>query len=424
MTGHFTSYKHRTNHELATRLRPTSWLGALLTVGSGILGWTFESGETPRAEPGRLVDRYADCKECIVIRWRTQLLRLVLLIGVPVVVAAAGLAIWLQGGRFVGTDDAYVKTDIAQISPEVSGRVIEVAVRDQVAVHAGDLLLRLDPEPYRLALDKAEAALDEARINVENARATWQETRSELLEVESSSAYLARQAMRQQELARTGVAAATKLEEAQNDAAVARGRLNVVRQRLQRVLTMLGGDPEIATDRHPLVRDKKADRDRAALDLAHTTIVAPISGVVVNVKLQPGEEVKAATPLFAIVSDRRPWVEANLKETDLTRVRVGQKAKVVLDIYPDETWDGEVESISPATGAEFAILPPQNASGNWVKVVQRLPARIRLLPHAGESPLRAGVTAPVSIDTSPERHLTAIHAAQFGRTTANAAGPR
>ena len=359
-----------------------------------------------------------------MIRWRAQLLRLVLLIGVPVVAAVIGLAIWLQGGRFVSTDDAYVKTDIAQISPEVSGCVIKVAVRDQVAVHAGDLLLRLDPEPYRLALNKAEAALDEARIQVENARATWQETRSELVEVESSAAYLSRQAMRQQELARTGATAATKLEEAQNDASVARGRLNVVRQRLHRVLTMLGGDPEIATDQHPLVRDKKADRDRAALDLAHTTIVAPISGVVVNVKLQPGEEVKAATPLFVIVSDRRPWVEANLKETDLTHVRVGQKAKVVLDIYPNETWDGEVESISPATGAEFAILPPQNASGNWVKVVQRLPARIRLLPHAGEAPLRAGVTATVSIDTGRERHFTDIIAALFGRTTANAAGAR
>ncbi|MEJ0017162.1 MAG: HlyD family secretion protein [Acetobacteraceae bacterium] len=355
---------------------------------------------------------------------RAAALRLLLLIGVPVVATCVGVAIWQQGGRYVSTEDAYVKTDIAQISPEVAGRVIEVAVRDHTAVRAGDLLLRLDPASYQLALEEADAALDSARIQVENARATYHETRSELGEVESRADYLQRQLQRQQELARTGVVSATKLEEAQNDASVARNRLNVVRTRLQRMLTMLGSDPAIPTDRHPLVRDKMAERDRAALDLRHTTVVAPIGGVAVNVKLQPGEQVKAATPLFVIVSDRRPWVEANLKETELTHVRVGQKARVVLDIYPDEIWEGVVESISPATGAEFAILPPQNASGNWVKVVQRLPARVTLLSHDKEAPLRAGTTATVSIDTGRQRRLGDIVTAMLGRTSANAAIPR
>jgi membrane fusion protein, multidrug efflux system len=358
-----------------------------------------------------------------VILRRTAAVRLVLLVVLPLVAVVVGVAIWQQGGRFISTDDAYVKADIAQISPEVSGRVVDVAVHDQTPVNSGDVLVRLDPEPYQLALDKADAALDQARIQVENARATWLETRSELGEVQNQADYLARQLERQQVLARTGVVSATKLEEAQNDAAVARNRLTVVRARLQRVLTMLGGNPDIATDQHPLVRDKRADRDRAALDLAHTRIRAPVSGIAVNVKLQPGEQVKAATPMFVIVSDRRPWVEANLKETELTNVRVGQKVRIVLDIYPDEIWDGEVETISPATGAEFAILPPQNASGNWVKVVQRLPARIRLLPHASESPLRAGMTATVNIDSERERHLSDIATALFGRTSASAASP-
>jgi membrane fusion protein (multidrug efflux system) len=355
---------------------------------------------------------------------RTPALRILLLIGVPIIALAVGLGIWQQGGRFISTEDAYVKTDIAQIAPEIAGRVIDVVVRDHTPVQAGDLLVRLDPVPYQLALDKAEAALDEARIQVENARANYFETRSELGEVESRADYLQRQMLRQQELARTGVVSATKLEEAQNDASVARERLNVVRARMQRVLTMLGGDPAIPTDQHPLVRDKKAERDRASLDLAHTAVVAPIGGVAVNVKLQPGEQVKAATPLFVIVSERRPCVEANLKETELTHVRVGQKARVVLDTYPDEIWDGEVESISPATGAEFAILPPQNASGNWVKVVQRLPARVRLLPHDGEAPLRAGTTATVSIDTGRERHVGDIVTTLLGRSSASAASTR
>jgi membrane fusion protein (multidrug efflux system) len=159
-------------------------------------------------------------------------------------------------------------------------------------------------------------------------------------------------------------------------------------------------------------------RDRAALDLTYTGVKAPRGGVVVNFKLQPGEQIKAQTPLFSIVSDRRPWVEANFKETDLTNVVVGQKATVVLDIYPDITWDAEVESISPATGAEFAILPPQNASGNWVKVVQRLPVRLRLIDRPGEPPLRAGMTAWVGIDTQRSRACQHLR-----RGTAAAASP-
>ncbi len=336
---------------------------------------------------------------------RRLVLRMVLLIGVPVVAVVAALAIWQMGGRYVTTENAYVKADIVQISPEVSGRVVQVAVQDHQQIQAGAVLLKIDPEPFRLALAKAEAELDAARNLVETARATYRETQAELGELESRADYLRRQAERQQELARTGVAPATKLEEALNDAQVAKERINVVRQRLTRLLTTLKGNPDLPADEHPTVRERIADRERAALDLARTTVTAPVGGVVVNVRLQVGEQVKAATPVFALVSDRRPWVEANLKETTLTNIEIGQKVEVVLDIYPDITWVGTVETISPATGAEFAILPPQNASGNWVKVVQRLPVRIRLEPHKGEPALRAGMTATVSIDTGRQRHI-------------------
>jgi membrane fusion protein (multidrug efflux system) len=352
---------------------------------------------------------------------RTRLLRLTLLVGVPLLVAVGGVAAWQRGGRYVSTENAYVKADIAQIAPEIAGRVIEVAVRDHARVVAGTVLVRIDPEPYRLAFAKASADLDVARAQVETARATYHETKSELGEVENQAAYLEHQFQRQQALAQHGVVAASAWEAAQKDTAVARDRLNVVRRRLDRVLAALGGDPAIATDQHPTVRDKMADRDRTALDLAHTELRAPLDGIAVNVKLQLGEQVKASTPLFVIVAATRPWVEANLKETELTHVAVGQKAKVVLDIYPDEPWEAEVASISPAAGSEFAILPPQNASGNWVKVVQRLPVKLRLLPHDGEKALRAGMTATVDIDTRRERHLGAIMSGWFGRGEAKAA---
>ena len=355
---------------------------------------------------------------------RRVLLRLVLLVLVPLMAAGGAAFAWLAGGRTITTENAYVRADIVQIAPEIAGRVAEVAVRDHSRVEAGGLLLRIDPAPFQLALEKAEAELDAARVLVETSRATYHETRSELGELESRADYLLRQARRQQDLATRGVAPAVRVEETQSDALVARERINVLRQRMVRLLTTLKGDPELAVDDHPAVREKLADRDRAALDLARTTITAPTGGTVVNMRLQRGEQVRAATPVFALVSDRRPWVEANLKETTLTHVMVGQRVDVVLDIYPDVTWVGEVESISPATGAEFAILPPQNASGNWVKVVQRLPVRIRLQPFAGEPALRAGVTATVAIDTGQRRSLMDVleSLAKLVRGTANAAG--
>jgi len=340
-----------------------------------------------------------------MIRAKRTLLRLVLLGIVPLLAIAGAGTWWLSGGRWVSTENAYVKADIAQIAPEIAGRVLEVKVRDHARVAAGDVLLQIDPEPFRLALDKADAELDSARTQVETLRAAWREASSELTEAESRASYYTRQMARQQELASRGWAAPTKRDEAENDAQAAMDKVGTAREKLQRVLTALNGNPQMPVDQHPLVREKKAMRDRAAYDLQHTVLRAPLDGVVVNVKVQVGEQIRAATALFALVADQRPWVEANFKETELTHVRVGQSATIVLDIYPDVTWEAVVDSLSPATGAEFAVLPPQNASGNWVKVVQRLPIRLRLLPQGGEPPLRAGMTATVRIDTGRERSV-------------------
>ena len=341
------------------------------------------------------------------------------LFGVPVLVLAGALMFWLQGGRYASTENAFVKADIAQIASEVAGRIVEVRVRDHAAVAAGDLLVRLDPEPYRLALARAEAEIDSARATVEQLKVSLREAKADTKETENRLTYLELQAKRQRELSGRGVSSAQRVEQADSEEQQARDRLGMLQQRIARVEAALGGNPDQPADRYAVVREKLALRDRAALDLTYTEIKAPRAGIVVNFKLQVGEQVKAQTPLFSHVAERRPWVEANFKETDLTHVTVGQKATVVLDMHPDITWDAEVESISPATGAEFAILPPQNASGNWVKVVQRLPVKLRLIERPGEPPLRAGMTAYVSIDTKRSRSLAKI----FGSGDAVAAKP-
>ncbi len=335
-----------------------------------------------------------------------ELLRPFLLIGLPGLAVIAGLLIWLMGGRYVSTENAYVKADITQISTEVAGRISEIHVKDHAVVKAGELLLRIDPEPYRMSLAKAEAELDSARAQMATLVATWKEAQSEVIEAESKAVYWQAQVTRQRQLSERGIVASSKFEEVESNAVAARDRVSVMREKVLRTLAQLGNKPDRPIDEFALVRQKIAERDRAQLELQRTAIHAPVGGAAVNVKVQPGEQLRAATTLFAIVADTRHWVEANFKETDLTHVRPGLKATVSLDIYPDIEWEAEVESISPATGAEFAILPPQNATGNWVKVVQRLPVKLRLKARPGEPPLRAGMTATVRIDTARQRRIS------------------
>lgn len=335
-----------------------------------------------------------------------RLVRPVLLIVVPCLAIAGATMFWLWGGRYITTENAYVKADIARVSAEVTGRIKRIFVTDHARVQKGELLLVLDDEPFQIAVAKARAEVDSTRHRVATLIAEWREAQSELKEAEGRIAYQEAQLARSKRLAARSILSSSKLEEAEDKTRQAKNRVTVMKSKVSRMLAQLGGNAEVAIDDHPAVREKVAALNDAELNLRRTLISAPVAGTAVNVKLQPGEFVEPDKPLFALVVDSRPWVEANFKETELTHVRTSMKATIVLDIYPDVEWEAEVMSISPATGAEFALLPPQNASGNWVKVVQRLPVKLYLRPRPGEPPLRAGMTASVSIDTKRERKLS------------------
>jgi len=329
-----------------------------------------------------------------------------LFVVVPAAAIVMATGFWLRGARYVTTENAYVKTDIAKLAAEISGKVIEVRAYAHMKVKVGDVLVKIDPEPFELALESALAELDTARQEIRTRRAELAEARTELGVAEHRAAYFRKRLDRQTELRKRGIVSGSRHDEMENDFKTAQDRVGMMRQKIRRVLTALGSDSDGPVDNHPLVRAKQARVDRARLELERTVITAPVNGTVVTVPLVRGEQITAAKPLFAIVTDRNFWVDANFKETELTHVRVGQKASIVLDIYPGISWEAEVKSISPATGSEFALLPPQNASGNWVKVVQRLPIRLHLLPRPDAPPLRAGMAAAVSIDTRRQRKLS------------------
>jgi membrane fusion protein (multidrug efflux system) len=335
-----------------------------------------------------------------------RVLRPILLILVPCLAVAGAVLVWLWGGRYVTTENAYVKADIARVAAEVTGRVQKVFISDHAKVKKGQVLVKLDDATFAIALAKAKAEVDVTRQNVKTLVAQWREAKSELQESLGQVKYWEAQLERNKQLATRRIVSPAKLEEVENSTRAAKDRVSVMRRKVARMLTQLGGKSEMPVDEHPMVREKIAALNEADLNLKRTEIRAPVDGVAVNVKLQPGEYVEPDKPLFALVVDNRPWVEANFKETELTHVRQGMTATIVLDIYPDVEWTATVASISPATGAEFALLPPQNASGNWVKVVQRLPVRLKLTPRSGEPPLRAGMTATVSVDTKRQRKLS------------------
>ncbi len=326
--------------------------------------------------------------------------RWILMASVPLALVGIAAYLYLTAGRYASTDDAYVKADKISISADVGARVVAVEVKDNQPVKAGQVLFRLDDSSYRIALERAEAQLASARLQVDGLRATYFQRAADLKAAQDTLAYQQREMERQQQLLATHVTTQQKFDETRHNLDNARQQVAAAEHQLSNVLASLGGDPNIPTDQHPLVLQAKAQADQAALDLNHTVVRAPANGYVTMVdKLPVGQYLTAATPAFQLVSTDRVWVEANFKETDLTRMRPGQTATITIDSYPDKTFTARVDSISAGTGAEFSVLPPQNATGNWVKIVQRVPVRLVIDNPDDDHPLRSGMSAVVDVDT-------------------------
>jgi membrane fusion protein (multidrug efflux system) len=331
--------------------------------------------------------------------------RRVLLIGGPVAVLVVGLGFYAMGGRYVSTDDAYIKVARVDISTEVSGRIAEIDVRDNQHVRKGQVLFRLDTPRFRIAVADARAQLAQAMIKVPALRADYRQRLADQAAAKSTLEFQEREMKRQTELQTRGISSRAQLDQARNAYQSSQQQLAAAEQQTQSALADLGGDPDAKPESMPIVRQAQANLDRALLDLSYTVVKAPMDGIVAKVdQIQVGDHVNMATPLFALMSDHDIWVEANFKETDLTYMRPGQKATFEVDAFPGQDFTGKVLSTSPGTGSSFSLLPPQNASGNWVKVVQRLPVRLTI-DDPNNLPLADGMSVTAEVDTEHHRSL-------------------
>lgn len=326
--------------------------------------------------------------------------------GIPLLaVTGGGGFLYLTGGRYVSTDDAYIQAARVAVSTDVSARVSDIPLADNQFVHKGDVLLRLEDKIFVIEKKAAEAQLANARLQIAAMRANYRQKLAGLRAAQENLAYLQRDYERQQKLAASGIASQAQLDKATQMLQSAQQESTAQQQGADTVLANLGGNPDANSEAHPAVQAAQAQLDRAKLNLSHTTVYAPIDGVVTKVEqIQVGDYVIAAAPLFSLVSNTDVWVEANFKETELTYMRPGQKASLEIDAYVGKKFSGTVASVSPGTGSSFSLLPPENATGNWVKIIQRLPVRITLDNHASV-PLQAGLSVTAEVDTGHRRHL-------------------
>jgi len=328
------------------------------------------------------------------------------MIAVPVIIVAAAAWVFFTGGRNQSTDDAYVQAPRVQISSNVSGRVIEVLIHENQQVKAGDVLFRLDPRDYDVAIESARAQLAQARIEAQSLKASYAPKQAAVDSARKELAYRQAELARQKVLTASGAGSQRELDQRANDVVAARQQLTTAEAEAKETLAEIGVSPTAAAESFPAVQTAQAALDRALLNRSYTVVAAPQDGLVTRVEqLQVGSYITSAQPLFSLVGATM-WVEANFKESQLTYMRIGQHGEAEIDAFPGRKYDVHVESLSPGTGSAFSILPPENATGNWVKVTQRLPVRIAFdHPQEVAGRLHAGLSAKVSIDTEHRRTL-------------------
>jgi membrane fusion protein (multidrug efflux system) len=333
-------------------------------------------------------------------------LRRMLLTAGPALVLAGALFVYVTGGRYVSTDDAYVHAGKLTVATDVSGIVSNVAVHESQKVDKGEVLFTLDQEPFQIALAGAQANLGMVRNQLTTLQATYRQKQVQIEHARTDVAFYETTFQRQQDLLKRGVASQAAFDQARRDLDSARERVTMAQHDAQATLAQLGGNADAPIEENANYLAAKAQVDKAQRDLRRTTVLAPIPGIVTNVDaLQVGKYLPAAQAAFSLVSSADVWIEANAKESDLTYLKPGAPAVVTIDAYPGREWQATVSSLSPATGTEFSVLPAQNATGNWVKVVQRVPIRLSVQMPADAPPLRTGMSATVQIDTGHRRAL-------------------
>jgi membrane fusion protein (multidrug efflux system) len=325
--------------------------------------------------------------------------RIFIMASVPVILAAIGGYFYFTGGRYQETDNAYVEQAKVSLSSDVAGRIVSVTVHENEVVKAGDVLFAIDPEPYRIALAQADAALATARVNVEQLKVAYGSASAQLQAAQSTLAIRQAAFDRKNALVENGTAADATLDDVKLALETARNAVIAAEQQVASATAALTGNPAIATDDHPAVRAALAARDTAARNLDKTTVTAPADGIVSQVaSLNAGQFIATGTTIASLIETGATWISANFKETQLASLHEGMPVEIKIDAYPGVAFEGELQSIAAATGAEFALVPAQNATGNWVKVTQRIPVRIAVTPVDGKV-LRAGMSAVVAVDT-------------------------
>jgi membrane fusion protein (multidrug efflux system) len=336
-------------------------------------------------------------------------LRLVLLVVIPLIALVAGSYFYLMSGRYISTDNAYIGAQKVLITPDISGKIAKVTVAEGQRVNAGDALVEIDPEPFRITVAMTQARLDSVKTDFENLKANLASTTRRITLARETVDLKQRDFDRKNTLLTNRTGSQVDVDNSQTAVVAAKTQLETLEQQEQNFRNQLLGDTNLPIEKYPPYAQAAAALDQAKRDLDHTVLRAPIAGMATQVSsIQMGRYVTAGTPVFSLIDDTKPWIDANPKETDITHLRIGQPVSISVDTFPGRTFRGVVAAVSPGTGAQFAILPPQNASGNWVKVVQRVPIRIEFSNNEDVRELRSGMSVTVDIDTGRQNTVLSL----------------